>query len=92
MDKYDGVWDLTGEEDLSSWSQQKQTWYKTKRGWFVLSIDVSHKWYSTKRAQSYNAPNWNVWDGTFPEDLIPELTQEEFNEEDIAKAIEFIES
>jgi hypothetical protein len=89
---YEGVWDLTGEEDLSSWNHQEQTWYKTKRGWFLVTIEGINKWYSTHRYPDNASPEWNRWNGTFPEDLIAELSQEEFNEEDITKAIEFIES
>lgn len=92
MDKYDGVWDLTGEEDLSPWAHQEQIWFRTSRGWFLVSIEVDCKWYSTNRAFSGGGPHWHYWDGTFPEDLIAELPPEEFLEEDIAKAIEFIES
>ncbi len=92
--KYDGVWNLTGEEDLSPWSDQTQTWIRTKRGLFLISAYVGAmdlRFYATSVSMSGLTVHWSPWDGTYPEDMIVEAPSY-FEEDEIAKAIEFIES
>ena len=98
-DQYeDRVWNLTGEEDLRSWGgTQDQTWYKTKRGWFLVtkhkpSTGGKRQWFSTERDGDDKYPRWETWDGTFPHDTIwPVEIQSDFSEDEIEQALELME-
>jgi len=94
-DQYDRY--ETGEENLSLWSHQVQTWYRCQRGWFLTTINnhIGAKWFSVNQRDGEAGPDWDYWDGeTFPWDLISERNFDmtgEFDLDDIELAEIFME-
>jgi len=65
-------WDLTGDEDLTSWlGRATITKYKTKRGWvYEMSQGEDKYWFisTSKSPRNSNVPFWI--EGRFPKKLI----------------------
>jgi len=95
----DRVWNLTGQENMQSWINQKQTWHNTLRGKLCVTKDYDHPtgriqtWFST--SSSINEfgeliPRWES--GDIDPTRLRELRNIDFEEDEITKAIEFIQS
>jgi|SRR5882672_4124204 len=89
-------WNLPEDIDVSGWPAPMHTlsFHKTKRGLFLTLESAGYngiRFYSTSMADETKQPWWNIWDGSFPDDIIvPCFLTEDFSEEEIEIAESFL--